>query len=1611
MQTPIEDLPKFQSNNAHHAPLLHLVLKESEGKSLQKLLQFLCQIPCLEQIATKECAHGLKAGKCCPDQAVRTLCAAAQSDHYLNIVKSLLEADTDINGIQDEKTPLMHAAAHGSMEILHTLLTNKASVDYLNDQQENSLLLACRSKQWQAAKLLFEYGANPLNADINGGTALDVAFTSGGVEFVQDIVSRQPAVLNKLKEKISTLSDACQFSCHVLIELYPKLSNEQINEAATRACLLRNTDVLQYTGERLENDALITHITQAYHADHFECLDVLLKCAEGRKELGCPEISLTESCKRKELINLTKFLATEEVISENNGEPLRTAAKSGNFSAVEYLIQSCDANVNERDTRGATALLLACMENHLDIIDMLLDWDADVNLCAEETPLTAACRNGRQEIVNRLLKKNPNLSKRNKMGMTPVEVAVNNDHTTLAANLLKKGSALSFQKVPFRSLCQLVDTEEITSYLQTCTNHQIADEKLLSVVVKADNSKLLDLLLSNDKVIKNRKALEQALETACIMGSKMIVKTLTEWDNGSIWKSSKDTQQSYIYHAIKGHHPDIVKMLLDNKYNFTTDTFPLEDTVTSNSVLTLMVEHMPQSLQNEALIVACSLGHRIPESCVRILLAKSADAKYHDPQTKLTPLLAATITPSGALVRILLEYGADPNVTDEKNNSPLYLACDIQSHSIASQLIYNKNDENEGCKYKRVSADFNPSNLPPEKCPLWISCLRGYLDLVALLAENEANLNLRNERESLLEASHKAGQHEVVRLLLEYGADPANLSSIDLKTACHYGYAERAATISHEATVDELSVYISEACNEGFPETGMGIIITIQEAEKQKELYQVLQQQQTDPSPQPQSRNDTLESQSHEENPLWQCFYNKNAEQMLKLIKAGWSPNITNTHGITLLQACVSDKRIPTVYELCSLIDVNQKSVIDINQKDSSGRTILFYVLKYLRGLPEQADLFYMLIEGGADMKVTDNFGRTLLHEWNPQPAPQARAATACKDDISLESFTKHIRLDECDFKGQTSLHAAVLQNNPMKVRQLLEAGISPTIPDSNKISPLKLAARNQDMYQVFIAFDQNLGTIESLLPTPDDVQSVSFSNEYTAAHRTPAALSKLFDKANLQSSLHLFREKLKQNASFKNESKKFCEIVPQFMKDLSDEIANEDPLFAFEPTLAGSCSEGTNVVAVDDAKVLCLFSHPDWKELHVSNHEEGNYTFMKLSSAKFSKKYPKLVRKSCLSVHGVFEQFYGLIRKSLANVLRKYKNLYIREPNSILGSTYAISDLKLSWSGEVIQWQEFSLDVVPAIPLTEDKIPKELNHYELLHDIFVVPEWTASLIETPYVDEAFQLGFSFPEKDLLHAMPIELRQGYMLTKAVMQDCMIIDSRPIDLYISSDLLKYQMFECFAQMPDFANKMETHKKRDLTYDKLQPPRKILPFAAKILEKLEKSIKNHYQESFFLKRSNLLSHSKYREDFRPLLYTRLCCAMLQSPFHNTDPWKTLAETVAEQLVKQEHFQRVSFVEEIATLKTMGLSANWRSVNGTCLLYYMIKYGLGIGVHMLCNWGATLEDIDGKGRSAFHVAEDCRQIEIQYLLREKGKCTSGKYICLVHIQLRQKYYPPQV
>ena len=55
------------------------------------------------------------------------------------------------------------------------------------------------------------------------------------------------------------------------------------------------------------------------------------------------------------------------------------AAESGNLELVK-MFASSGANINARDSFGATALMKACLQEQLELVRLLLDFGADVNI-------------------------------------------------------------------------------------------------------------------------------------------------------------------------------------------------------------------------------------------------------------------------------------------------------------------------------------------------------------------------------------------------------------------------------------------------------------------------------------------------------------------------------------------------------------------------------------------------------------------------------------------------------------------------------------------------------------------------------------------------------------------------------------------------------------------------------------------------------------------------------------------------------------------------------------------------------------------------------------------------------------------------------------------------------------------------------------------------------------------------------------------------------------------------------------------------------------------------------------------------------------------------------
>ena len=136
--------------------------------------------------------------------------------------------------------------------------------------------------------------------------------------------------------------------------------------------------------------------------------------------------------------------------------PLLAAARSGSVPAVRLLLAR-GVDVNAAETyQQTTALMWAAAENHLDVVDLLIEAGADVNRQAHVTavtdrknadhpsggftPLMWAARAGNETMVRRLVARGANVNLKNGDDASAAMIAIYNDHFDVAATLIELGS-------------------------------------------------------------------------------------------------------------------------------------------------------------------------------------------------------------------------------------------------------------------------------------------------------------------------------------------------------------------------------------------------------------------------------------------------------------------------------------------------------------------------------------------------------------------------------------------------------------------------------------------------------------------------------------------------------------------------------------------------------------------------------------------------------------------------------------------------------------------------------------------------------------------------------------------------------------------------------------------------------------------------------------------------------------------------------------------------------------------------------------------------------------------------------------------------------------------
>ena len=368
----------------------------------------------------------------------------------------------------------------------------------------------------------------------------------------------------------------------------------------------------------------------------------------------------------------------------------------------------------------------------------------------------------------------------------------------------------------------------------------------------------------------------------------------------------------------------------------------------------LLPECINQSSLISFLVAACEVGCT---RAVRLLVSKGADVNGYDEKGD-HPICAAIRARSSQLVALLLNEGANPNAAI-KHTTALYIACEQEHFEIASMLI-----------------DAGADTIPESCSPLLTSCEHSYIDIVELLLENGADSNWSSSTGHILDIAHSTKNYEVVRLLLEYGAEPSVLTGVGLKAMCELGYTEAAQHIIHKSptSLDVLEQCIQGACKNGFLHSVLEAIMGICEQDIKGECIQLVHALLLSNQTPSVSAYDPPDEVSEN---LWRCLEKRDIARMRVLMKRDHDVNIPNVTGRSLLQECIQQRITHVIPDLCA-------SQIHIDHCDSAGRTALFYYLTcpdLHMGHGESISVFEVLMSKDADVNVRDYFGRSVLHE------------------------------------------------------------------------------------------------------------------------------------------------------------------------------------------------------------------------------------------------------------------------------------------------------------------------------------------------------------------------------------------------------------------------------------------------------------------------------------------------------------------------------------------------------------------------------------------------------------------------------------------------------
>lgn len=659
----------------------------------------------------------------------------------------------DINETDEEGNTALHiAAASNNTDLINFLILKGANSSLKNGESMTPLHVAINNDSREAAEILSKIGTNIFDFSGDGYMALDMGIAKD--EIYYDIFINETTGKIKDSEGRTIVHHFTQTKdqkglemCHLKgIYISPKDNSNQTpldmafaeaenSEAAEIAAIL-----IKAGAEHVDSDF-------SYFQEALTNRNLNMRFEDGQTPLHIASI-LGHT-------GIAKYLLENEAqtnVQDSTGTtPLHEAVRYGNLEIAKMILDA-GGNVNAKNNLGKTPILLAvpeikCSETYRTLLQYRAD--ATVKDMYGDTALhTATMTNVPPTVLQELINGGADINARNKEGVTPLLVALENHNQEHVQFYASHGADINSQdnrgnsplKVALASKDNIIETI-INKY--NIDSHDSAGNTPLhvSIIENASLQKIQFILSLMDDVNQRNAEGNNALYLSILKNRQRIGELLLA-KNADIF-SANNLNYSPLRLALKAGG-SVMDWLI------TPYTVKQKDG-SGNTVLHYAAEWEV----NDA---------------IEALISKGADSAATNANGE-TPLFNAVKTNNPDLIELLVKKGCKINHRDNLGGTPLHHAVRWDAPLSAKKLI-------------ELKADVNAQNVAG-KSPLAEAVLTGKLDTVKLLLSQGADPNSSDTtgRTVLMEAIR--GQNpEIVKYLLASRANP-NIQETNGRNAYH----------------------------------------------------------------------------------------------------------------------------------------------------------------------------------------------------------------------------------------------------------------------------------------------------------------------------------------------------------------------------------------------------------------------------------------------------------------------------------------------------------------------------------------------------------------------------------------------------------------------------------------------------------------------------------------------------------------------------------------------------------------------------------------------------------------------------------------------------------